>query len=538
MSGAGGIWLIMSGAYVGGELAAEFGKLPPAFLPVGMARLYEYHLARLGARRPIYFTVPESYEITVEDRRRIEELGVTVLPLPEHLQLGEAVVYAVNTVGGPDQPLRILHGDTLINDLPLDETDLIALADNVDGYSWAEAEVVGGNIRALETLPAGSERASGRLVAAGYFAFSSSVDLVRSITRARGDFVGGINLYAGERPIQAHQAQNWFDFGHAQTYFRSRRAVTTARSFNTLRLDGRTARKMSEDGAKMRAEAHWLREVPPAVQLYGARVLDSGESEGLPFYETEYQYIPTLSELFVFGSLNRPVWTRIMESCAEFLTVCARNGTDESSKPLLRKLAIDKTVSRLEDYARLTQFDIDKPVSFAGRPFPSLLGIAQKLAALLEGSTDRSLVVMHGDFCFSNILYDSRSRRIKVIDPRGYIETGTPSLLGDQRYDLAKLAHSIIGRYDHIIAGRYTTSANDGYRLSINFERTPQQAWLQSLFSEVVLTQTKASAQEVQAVMTGLFLSMLPLHADRPDRQRAFIANALRLYGMLEDSVG
>jgi hypothetical protein len=35
-------------------------------------------------------------------------------------------------------------------------------------------------------------------------------------------------------------------------------------------------------------------------------------------------------------------------------------------------------------------------------------------------------------------------------------------------------------------------------------------------------------------VTIGLFLSMLPLHADRPDRQAAFIANALRLYAELD----
>ena len=34
--------------------------------------------------------------------------------------------------------------------------------------------------------------------------------------------------------------------------------------------------------------------------------------------------------------------------------------------------------------------------------------------------------------------------------------------------------------------------------------------------------------------MTGLFLSMLPLHADRPDRQQAFVANALRLWRELD----
>jgi hypothetical protein len=35
---------------------------------------------------------------------------------------------------------------------------------------------------------------------------------------------------------------------------------------------------------------------------------------------------------------------------------------------------------------------------------------------------------------------------------------------------------------------------------------------------------------EIIAIVVHLFLSMLPLHSDRPDRQRAFLANALRLF--------
>ncbi|MBC7168849.1 MAG: hypothetical protein H5U23_16020, partial [Phenylobacterium sp.] len=39
--------LIMSGAAVGQELAAEFGPLPPSLLPVGVQRLYELQVAAL-----------------------------------------------------------------------------------------------------------------------------------------------------------------------------------------------------------------------------------------------------------------------------------------------------------------------------------------------------------------------------------------------------------------------------------------------------------------------------------------------------------
>jgi hypothetical protein len=41
-------------------------------------------------------------------------------------------------------------------------------------------------------------------------------------------------------------------------------------------------------------------------------------------------------------------------------------------------------------------------------------------------------------------------------------------------------------------------------------------------------------SEPVRAVTTSLFLSMLPLHAERPDRQQAFVANALRLWRELD----
>ena len=47
-----------------------------------------------------------------------------------------------------------------------------------------------------------------------------------------------------------------------------RPAATTARAFNTLTMDGFTARKSSADAAKMRAEARWLRNAPSNVQIY------------------------------------------------------------------------------------------------------------------------------------------------------------------------------------------------------------------------------------------------------------------------------
>jgi hypothetical protein len=520
------IRLIMSGAIVGQELAIEFGPLPPAFLPVGPHRLYDLQMAELKGQGAVHLVLPETFAVSTFDEARLADLGVEIVTLPEGLRLGEAIVYAVNSLGKGDLPVHILHGDTLITAPPVSALDVIVGGNSGGDYSWAEIEQRNGRIAALKIIPAGEE-GQGRPVAAGYFAFSSSLDLVRALTRARGDFVDGVNVYLADHAVALHRTEDWLDFGHLQTFFRSRLAVSTARAFNTLRMDGLTARKSSADEGKMMAEARWLRNAPSNLQIYCARMIETGVVDGRGFYLTEYEYLPVLSELFVHGAIGRKAWLRILASCESFLSLCAGHRGEGSGDAALAALAVDKTHARLETFAG-AGFDIDRGLSFDGRPCPSLRRIADILAGAIDLESGRPETVMHGDFCFSNILYSGRLRRIKVIDPRGSVH-GPPSLWGDTRYDLAKFAHSILGRYDQIIAGRCRVRQADR-DYGLEFEPLPAQAWLEDAWAEVTIDGLGGASTQVRAVMTGLFLSALPLHADRPDRQQAFIANALRLY--------
>ncbi len=524
------IRLIMSGAVIGQELAAEFGPLPPSLLPVGVKRLYELQLAELSGAGPVHLVLPESFLLSEFDKARLAELGCEPLRIPEGLRLGEAVVYAVNALALGDLPLHILHGDTLITASPLEAIDIIVGGASGGDYSWALIDEREGRIAGLSVAAAGEDLGEAQ-VAAGYFAFASSLALVRAITRARGDFIDGLNAYVAEREVVVWPAREWLDFGHLQTFFRSRLAATTARAFNTLRMDGLTARKSSADAEKMRAEARWLRNAPSNVQIYCARMIETGEADGRGFYLTEYEYLPVLSELFVFGAVGRTAWLRIMASCETFLRLCAGHVGEGSGGEALRALAVDKTFARLEAMAT-AGLPVDAPLTYAGRPCPPLRRIAEDLAASLDLTTERPSRLMHGDFCFSNILWSSRVRRIKVIDPRGSID-GRPSLWGDPRYDLAKLGHSIVGRYDQIIAGRYALARNGG-DYALDFEPIAAQAWLAEALADLTIDGHGAAGREVRALMCILFLSAIPLHADRPDRQQAFIANALRLYLDLE----
>lgn len=525
--------LIMSGAVVGQELATEFGPLPPSFMPVGTRRLYELQLDALAGAGAVRLVLPETFCVPPHDARRLAERGVEILPVPEGLRLGEALAYAINAVGAGEGPVHVLHGDTLIEGAPLDRHDVIVGAPRTNEYAWAEMKLGhDGQVIGLETSQAGEAGHEGWPIAAGYFGFSSSLALLRSLTRMRGDFIAGVNHYLGERRVEHVQADAWLDFGHLQTFFQSRLAVTTARAFNTVRIDGKTARKWSDDRAKIRAEAHWLNAIPPSVQIHTARLLAHGVAEGRAFYETEYAFLPVVSELFVHGQLGRQPWMRVLAACEALLQACAADRGEGSADEALRVLCVDKTLSRLERYAAESRFPVDKPLRYAGKPMPSLVGIAERTAAALDLASGRRESVMHGDLCFSNLLYDSRLQRVRALDPRGLVGE-RPGIYGDLRYDLAKLAHSIVGRYDQIVAGRYDVTEADG-DFELTFEEIAAQPWLEAALGDMTVDGVGALSQTVRAAMTGLFLSMLPLHADRPDRQKAFVANALRLYADLE----
>lgn len=525
--------LIMSGAMVGQELAAEFGPLPPSFLPVGSQRLYQLQVASLAGAEGLHMVLPEGFNLSAYDAAELDGLGVEIIRIPEGLSLGEAVVYALNSIGSGDGPAHILHGDTLIAGAPLGEQDRIVGAGRTSEYAWAEMELdPQGRVLGLHDVMAGADGHEGWPVASGYFAFSSSLDLVRSLTRMRGNFIAGVNHYLSEHEVRLAAADSWLDFGHLQTFFRSKLSVTTARAFNTIRFDGLTARKASHDQAKIWGEAHWLQEAPPAVQVHCARLLAFGGEGEAVFYETEYEYLPVLSELFVHGAIGRQPWLRILGSCEDFLKACAAHSTGASADKALEVLTVDKTLKRLEAFGRATGFPIETPLRLEGVPMPSLIAMAERLAVGYDLASGRTDSVMHGDLCFSNILYDSRVQRIKAIDPRGLVGE-QPTIYGDLRYDLAKLAHSVVGRYDQIISGRYGLRRND-LDYAISFEDIPAQPWLERALGDLDIQGVRGLASSVRAVMTGLFLAMLPLHADRPDRQHAFIANALRLFRSLD----
>lgn len=525
--------LITSGAYIADEFASEVGILPPAFLPIGNKRLFEHqhHLLKY-LEGDIYISIPEHYQIDPADAFILKRLNIEVIRAPENINLGSSILYCWNCTGRIYEKLTILHGDTLLSEV-VSNSDVITVHKNNGYYQRAKiAHNKNGKIE-IKHLWASTDE----LVISGYFSFQKPQLLMQGIVKNNYSFTQAIAHYTAKENLAEISHGQWFDFGHLNSFFRSRSEITTQRAFNEMEISARIVEKRSQNTSKMNAEAEWFESLPNELKIFTPALLAvTKENSTTLGYKLEYLYLLPLSDIFVFGNLSVGAWKQILSAIFDVLTCFKAHSKPIVTPNLLKSmdaLYLKKTIDRLDLFQKQSKFDIHKPLSVTNSQFEalSLVAVATECSRAIQ-STDKDMIsIVHGDLCFSNMLYDSRIQSLKLIDPRGIDTEGNLTIYGDARYDLAKLYHSIVGLYDLIIAGRYNLHIDPitgSYDLVIFAPR--QQQEIEKLFLSLVLEKTGFNHREILAITILLFISMLPLHYDMPDRQKAMIANALRLY--------
>lgn len=460
----------------------------PSFLPLGTQRLYEFQRG-LFEGEDVVLALPRNFEIYPQDARKLARLDVRILQVPEELKLGEMVVYCINVLD-VDENLTILHGDTYFQKFDI-VPDSVQVAKVRENYHWSFLD---------EGFCLRSDCNKEGKILAGGFCFSRPRILLKNIVQNDYSFVDGIKGYSKEFPLEVLENETWLDFGLIANYFRSKQAISTERFFNTLRFEKGFCVKSSKMQSKCQAEAAWFEGLPEELMLFVPRFCKDERG-----YKSEYLFCNNLAELFVFGNLPSFVWKKIFENLKDFLQILhsfeGGCGLDFDHK--------NKSLSRLKEV----------PQSLLKTQFNGLdaFDLIERLDIHLKAPSRFSLI--HGDLCFSNAMYDFRAGRVRVYDPRGMDFAGQISPFGDRNYDLAKLTHSVFGLYDLIVCDFYDFS-QEGELVFHNDLSAIQEAFLEVFPID----------ENVKAITIHLFLSMLPLHSDSLNRQRAFLANAFRLY--------
>ena len=378
----------------------------------------------------------------------------------------------------------------------------------------------------------------------GFFKLSDGAHFKKCLETVRQDpaekidsFYAALMLYSKTHKLRSLRVKDWFDIGHSQCYFKTRMQVKS-RSFNHIDIDQKRGilKKTSENVEKFLGEVKWYLKLPSDVEYVCPRIFDYSLRYDAPYIRMEYYSYHTLHELFLYGDLSYEQWEQIFKNIKFVLDDFSKHRLwDADLNESLNSMYLEKTLSRLNKLKELPKFKkfFEHPVCINGifyRPLREVESILQDMIPRMLYNVD-SFSVIHGDFCFPNIMVDDNFNFIKMIDPRGAF--GKYDIYGDRRYEFAKLMHSIEGKYDFIIKDLFSLRLKDENIFNFEILKSARNFDLSEIFLKVFASDLKDSLNEIRLIESLLFFSMVPLHEESLERQYAMLCTAIKLLNEL-----
>ncbi len=310
-----------------------------------------------------------------------------------------------------------------------------------------------------------------------------------------------------------------------------------SRYFNSLKGNSHILVKSSSNKEKIKAEYSFYHLLPENMKFWFVMPFDYTESETVASYTMERLHMTDLAIKWVHGSMDAAEFEELMDKYFFFfqsrhVKACSKAEYEQVSK----ELYVDKVNNRIAELKKLPEY--------------------KKIEALLEASEDANLdalvskyfelkdriesknkyqnqfVIGHGDPCFANALYNKSTKTLKFIDPKGAMTE--EELWTNPYYDIAKLSHSVCGRYD------FFNNALFDIKIGTNFSYDLEIPFDPSGYVEIFKRKVEENGFDyltVRIYEASLFLSMLPLHIDNPHKVLGFILNVKNILKEIEQNV-
>ena len=520
------------------DMQVETGSKYSAFIQLGGIPLYKHilrHYESIRSDTEFVFVLPVSAPEL--EYSLITGFDVSIIKIEESKSIGDTVLQAIEK-SQPSQAILVHMADTLLSVPKIDQLDTIYIQLRTDLYRWTSIEKKeNGQVRVLidrDHRTAGFEQA----VCVGVFTFSDGSYFQNQLSEstkfdstAIDPFFKAVELYSNKYSVDLIEPDFWYDCGHVDSFYESRLNFHNLRHFNSLSYDPvkGLVTKRSKNSEDFRHQVRWFKQVPDEMAPFLPRIYESSDGES-PYITMELLSIPTLSELFVNRRLELGAWNDVANKILYIQSLLSKYAfKSKINQNIAYQIYMEKTNGRILEYIKQHPVAVDIWILVSGRRM-SLSKVLLTLDSYVDQSgllTPDALTPIHGDMCFSNLLYDARGRNIKLIDPRG--EFGIPGIYGDPRYDNAKLMHSYAGGYDLIVSDHFEVAVDSSGLLRCTVQMTDYHHKVRQILDAVLFKEDKGRRQ-CDAVQALLFLSMLPLHCDKPKRQLAMLYIGLNLY--------
>ena len=435
--------------------------------------------------------------------------------------------------------ISILLGDTLIFDPFHENLDFLyfGLKNDLKKWCYLELDTYKNLINLYDEIRDNNVESQ---VASGFYNFTNGGvffdNLIESINDSKTEISDVIKLYKENFTFKAIECENWFDLGHIDGILNSRRKLISSRSFNSLNINPilNTITKTSLNNDKLRDELNWYKLLPEELKVLSPRLLSTSTNDNTVTIVQEFYGYPTLSELFLYSKITKPIWIEIFRHLF-ILNSEFKKYKHDFTENVYHDIYVNKTIERVkklgeqQEFSNLFKYDTIIINGVTYKNLPILLDkFIEKLSLL--NNTKSNTHIIHGDFCFSNILFDANSFIIKLIDPRGSF--GVKGIYGDSRYEIAKLRHSAISKYDFIVSNLFKIKIQDN-EIDYTIATNENYKIVKDIFDSYIIMHDY-NLDEIKLIETSLFISMLPLHADNLNRQlMLYVTGILKLNEIL-----
>lgn len=306
------------------------------------------------------------------------------------------------------------------------------------------------------------------------------------------------------------------------------------RAYNDFNLNTQTRSSIikSSDETRLKGETEYYLNLPDDLKIFFPRVLS--HSSNKPYkLELEYYAYDNLGNA-MFTQKKQIFWQKTFDFISNYIDSYKDSANKKQNLKDLDLMYITKTeneysnlINNFTEFQKLKDFDIiylnDEPLF----SFETVwIKIKEKLRSI--NKTDFSYLI-HGDLCFSNILYGEHSHTndliLKFIDPRGVF--GETLFYGDFYYDLAKLSHSVNGGYEYFIYDNFDISVNEN-KIRLNYKSANNKALINEVFNDFV-EKNNFDIEKIKLLEGCIFVGMCARHYDDINRQFAMYVTGLKI---------
>lgn len=292
--------------------------------------------------------------------------------------------------------------------------------------------------------------------------------------------------------IREHRLERIIDFGDMPKLRRTQEHADEAREFNSLEFIGDYVLKQATNAQGkgiLKREVAWYRRLDELLDSNSARpsvprtwiAADNtgffmGRVEGIPIWKAWPDLSPPDRNYVIGQLIDQRRWLfNLDKNSVDLQTLLRDVKTEAYTKLIDRYDEIRGVIDSFGEVRSVNGYKLQErdPKITIQRVHEALVYHYANLPQLEYG-------FIHGDLQLSNSMVDMSTRKVTIIDPRGYF--GKSELLGLEDYDIGKLLYALSG-YDTFNCSREFFITKEGTSLCFDIPR-PSHEGIQEIMND------------------------------------------------------